>query len=159
MIRKILVGLLIALVVIQFIRPEKNNAAGPSPDRIQTAYEVPGNVQQILDKACMDCHSNQSRYPWYNNIQPVAWWIEDHIEEGKGELNFDAFASYKPKRQHHKMEEIVEQVKEGEMPLESYTWMHKEANLTQEEKEILTNWAGQLQKLIAEKYQLPAEKH
>lgn len=158
MVRKFLLGALVVLAGIQFIRPEKNRAAGTSPNTIQTVYSVPADVQQILDKACLDCHSNNTRYPWYNNLQPVAWWIDHHVDEGKRELNFDAFASYSPKKQHHKMEEIGEQVKSGEMPMDSYTWMHKEAVLTPDEKAILTTWAGFMQKHIAEQHQLPPDK-
>lgn len=158
MFRKILFVLIAILLGIQFFRPEKNISSGASADAIQTVFTVPDDVQTVLNKACRDCHSNQSTYPWYFSIQPVAWWIDHHIDEGKSELNFDAFATYSPKKQHHKMEEIVEQVKSEEMPLQSYTWTHRDARLTMEERVVLTNWASLLQKKIAEKHQLPEDK-
>lgn len=156
--KKIAWFLLIALIVIQFIKPEKNQSAQKSPNDISTVAAVPGNVQTILDKACNDCHSNNTRYPWYSNIQPVAWWLADHVKEGKGELNFSEFASYSPKKQAHKLEETIEMVKEGEMPLNSYTWTHKDAILTSEEKLAVSSWADELRKSIMTKNNLTEEK-
>ena len=156
--KKIAWFLLISLIVIQFIKPEKNQSAQKSPNDISTVAAVPGKVQTILDKACNDCHSNNTRYPWYSNIQPVAWWLADHVKEGKGELNFSEFASYSPKKQAHKLEETIEMVKEGEMPLNSYTWTHKDAILTSEEKLAVSTWADELRKSIMTKNNLTEEK-
>jgi len=129
-----------------------------SANDITKHFTVPDDVNQILKKACNDCHSNNTIYPWYMNIQPVGWWMADHVKDGKKELNFSEFGSYTPKRQHHKLEEVVDQVKEGEMPLDSYTWMHKEAVLTTQEKTLLVNWAEILRKELATKYNLPEEE-
>lgn len=144
MLKKIGWTLLAALIVIQFIRPAKNETTEPQPFAIQTQYPVPDNVSAILKKACNDCHSNNTQYPWYSNIQPVYWWLNDHVEDGKKHLNFDEYTNGKLFRQYHKMEEVIEQVKEGEMPLESYTWVHGEARLTADEKAALTGWAQQV---------------
>jgi hypothetical protein len=152
--KKIIWAILIVLVVIQFIRPEKNQSTQISANDISKHYEVPAHVQDILKRACNDCHSNNTLYPWYSNIQPMAWWLQHHVNEGKRELNFSEFASYQPKRQHHKLKECIDQVKNGEMPLDSYTWMHKDAKLTKEEKEALLVWAGILMEQIAAKYNL-----
>jgi hypothetical protein len=127
--RKILLGLLLLLVAIQFVRPTKNQSTGISVNDISKGYKVPENVNEVLKKACNDCHSNNTVYPWYNKIQPVAWWLAGHIDEGKTELNFSEFVSYSPKKQHHKLEEVIESVKEGHMPIKSYTWIHKNAIL------------------------------
>ena len=144
MLKKIGWALLITLIAIQFIRPAKNQTTDPQPYAIQTKFEVPENVSSILKKACYDCHSNNSQYPWYSNIQPVYWWLNDHIEEGKGHLNFDEYTNKRLRYQYHKMEEVIEQVKEGEMPLNSYTWTHTDARLTSEEKAALTGWAQEV---------------
>ncbi len=156
--KKIAWFLLIALIVIQFIKPEKNQSTQKSPKDISTVAAVPANVQTILDKACNDCHSNNTRYPWYSNIQPVAWWLANHVNEGKGELNFSEFAGYSPKKQAHKLEETIEMVKEGEMPLDSYTWTHKDAVLTNDEKLAISGWADELRKSIMSKNNLTEEK-
>ena len=101
---------------------------------ISKVYVVPDSVTQILKTSCYDCHSNNTVYPWYSKIQPVAWWLNDHIEEGKREINFSEFATYRIGRQYKKMDEIIKQVKEDEMPLSSYTLIHKNAILTQKSK-------------------------
>ena len=119
--KKIILGIAVLLVVIQFFRPEKNSSSTPSTNNIAKKYNTSNEVKVILDKACNDCHSNNTKYPWYSNFQPVAWWLDHHVDEGKGEINFDEFLTYPPKKARHKMEEVNEMVKEGEMPLNSYT--------------------------------------
>jgi hypothetical protein len=94
----------------------------------------------------MDCHSNNTIYPWYSHIQPAAWWMNNHVKDGKKDLNFDEFLTYTKKKQFKKMEETIELVKEGEMPLKSYTWIHNDAKLTEAEKTALTDWATGVQK-------------
>lgn len=97
-------------------------------------------------------------YPWYTNIQPVGWWMQWHVNEGKSHLNLSDFAAYAPKRQHHKLEETIEMVKNGEMPLNSYLWMHGNSKLSQEDQSTLVNWADALMKEIAAKHNLPTEE-
>lgn len=148
MAKKILYGLLVLLVVIQFIRPERNQSEIPSQNHIRVHYPVPANVETILKRACYDCHSNYTNYPWYTNIQPVGWWLQNHVNEGKRDLNFSEFAAYTPKKADHKMEEVVEMMEEKEMPLESYTFIHKDAVLNDQEVKILVDWANDLRKMI-----------
>lgn len=140
--RKILLSLLAILVIIQFFHPEKNLGGDQTSD-IATQYHVPGNVHLIFEKACNGCHSNKTAYPWYANVQPFAWWIAGHVNDGKRHLNFSEFTKSTIARQNHKLEEIVETVKEKEMPLPSYTWLgrHSEADLTDEERQAITSWA------------------
>ncbi len=125
--KRILVILLIVLILIQFIHPERNLSASPSPAGISTIYPVSANVGTILKEACYDCHSNNTRYPWYANVQPVAWWLDDHTREGKRGLNFSEFASYRIGRQYRKLEQVIDEVKKGDMPLQSYTLIHTDA--------------------------------
>jgi len=139
--KRIFYAVIILLVVIQFIRPEKNIAAGKSPNHISSQFPVPENVDAILVKACNDCHSNNTVYPWYSNIQPVAFWLNDHIKDGKKHLNFDEFTTYRAAKQFHKLEEVEGEVNEGEMPLKSYTLFHGNAKLTDAEKKILIDWS------------------
>jgi hypothetical protein len=96
-------------------------------------------------------------YPWYNNIQPVAWWLQNHINQGKHELNFNEFASYAPKKQYKKLKGIIESQNDGWMPLDSYLWIHKDAILSQEQKENLIKWADSLSREIKAKNNLPDE--
>lgn len=133
--------LLAALIVIQFIHPKKNKSEGDQPNYIGNNFAVPADVKSILAKACNDCHSNNTRYPWYSNFQPVHWWLNKHIVEGKKHINYDEYTNRPLRYQYHKMEETIEMIKEGEMPLDSYTWTHKDARLTEEEKSKITGWA------------------
>src|SRR5687768_15468360 len=117
--RKILIGLLVAFIIIQFIRPAQNKSLASQPNDITVTMAVPTDVQQILHKACYDCHSNNTAYPWYSYIQPVYWWLNHHVAEGKDELNFSEFGTYNLKRKLKKFNEISGEVTEGEMPLKS----------------------------------------
>lgn len=155
-VKKIMMGLLVALVAIQFIHPAKNINPEMSAQHIAKTYQVPDSVQHILEKACYDCHSNNTKYPWYNNIQPVAWWLNNHVQEGKEELNFSEFGTYPLKRQSGKLKKAAHEVEDGGMPMSSYTWIHKDAILTPAEKELFMAWANSLSREIAAK--LPPEE-
>ena len=152
MVKKILFVLLIILIVIQFFHPARNKAEGEQPNNVSKLYPVSSDVKNILDKACMDCHSNNTAYPWYGKIQPVDWWMTHHVNEGKRELNFDEFATYNLRRQYHKLEEVMKQVKDNEMPISSYTWIHKDAILTTAEQNGLINWADSIRNEMKRKY-------
>src|SRR6185295_624201 len=108
--KKIFLIILAILVIIQFIRPTKNKSSMVSKNDIANHYEVPDSIKKILEVSCNDCHTNNTEYPWYANVQPVGWWMQWHVNDGKGHLNFSEFAAYTPKRQHKKLEETVEQI-------------------------------------------------
>ena len=144
--------LLAGLIIVQFIHPERNKSEAIQLNNIEKVHPVPEDVKSILVKACLDCHSNNTSYPWYCNLQPVDWWIGGHIKDAKKQMNFDEYSNRNLRYQFHKMEEIVEQVKDGKMPLNSYTWMHKDARLTEAEKNILINWANAVQDNMKAKY-------
>jgi hypothetical protein len=156
--KKILITVVIILVVIQFIRPARNISATPSPHDISSVYTVPDSIKNIMAVACDDCHTNNTRYPWYSNIQPVGWWLQNHVNEGKRHLNYSEFTSYDKKKQYKKMDETAKEVKEGGMPLNSYLWIHKDAKLTQQEKDMIVHWAQQLSDKIIEENHLVREK-
>lgn len=149
--KKVLIGLLIVFIVMQAFRPAKNTSNDTTKD-ISKSYTVPDEVKIILAKACYDCHSNNTRYPWYSEVQPFAWWHGDHIKEGKRKMNFNEFDGYRIARQYKKMEECIKEVKEGEMPLPSYTWIHKDAILTDAEKQTLFNWCETVRNSIKARY-------
>lgn len=152
MIKKILLVLLAALLIIQLFHPKKNKSEGPQPNYIGNVYAVPDDVKAILSKACNDCHSNNTVYPWYSKVQPVDWWMNRHIIDGKKHLNFDEYTNRTAFSQFHKMEETIEMIKEGEMPLNSYTWIHKDAKLTAEEKAKVIDWAGSVMDTMRARY-------
>lgn len=144
--------LLAGLVVIQFIHPKRNKSEGPQPNYVGNSFAISADVKSILVKACNDCHSNNTEYPWYSKLQPVDWWMDKHVREGKKKLNFDEYTHKSLRYQYHKMEEVIELVKEGEMPLDSYTWVHKDAKLTDDEKNKLYNWANAVMDTMKAKY-------
>lgn len=140
MIKKIGITILVLLLLAQFIRPEPNDGVAMGPNDISHVMTVPAPVMNILKTSCYDCHSDHTNYPWYSKITPVNWWLNHHIEEGKSELNFSQFATYPIKKQQKKLEETAELVQKGAMPLYTYTWIHKEAKLTNQQKQVLTDW-------------------
>jgi len=152
MFSKILLVLLVILIIIQFVHPSRNISKAEQSNNIAASYQVPDSVKRILEKACMDCHSNNTRYLWYFKIQPVDWWLTHHIDEGKGELNLDEFTNKPIRYQYNKLEEAEKQVKEGEMPIDSYTWIHKDAILSDQEKSTFINWAESIRNEIKGKY-------
>ncbi len=138
--KNILLVLGVLLLVIQFFHPEKNQS-NDQTNHIATKFAVPANVASILEVSCNDCHSNMTKYPWYNNIQPVAWYLDHHVQEGKGELNFSEFGKYSLPRQYHKFEEIMKEVGSGDMPDGAFTLIHTEAKLDDTQRKILIDWA------------------
>lgn len=156
--KRIFIILAAALVTIQFFRIEKNLNTGEQVNHISKQFALSAEVENILKTSCYDCHSNNTVYPWYSHIQPVAWWLQNHVNEGKEELNFDEFATYTPREQYHKLEEAVEMVKEGEMPLSSYTLAHSDARLSQVQKETLVAWCDELMRAIKLRNPGSAEK-
>lgn len=140
-IKKILLATLFLLIVIQFIQPARNKSGRLLSTDISKVVSLPQDVQTILETACYDCHSNNTNYPWYTNIQPVGWMMARHIKEGKEELNFSEFGSYASRRQLSKLKAIANSIKDDDMPLDSYTFIHKNARLTNEDKALIIDWA------------------
>lgn len=143
LVKKILIVIAIALVAMQFIRPDRNIASQVSSTDISGVFIVPDSVKIILQNACFDCHSNNTRYPWYANIQPTGWWLAGHIKEAKGDLNFSEFGGYEQRKQISKLEGVAAVIEEGMMPLRSYKMMHKNARLSADEKNLVIEWARQ----------------
>jgi hypothetical protein len=147
--------LLVVFIAIQLVPAKRPAVSSSNPNDFLLAETVPLEVANILRSACYDCHSNETKYPWYTNIAPVKWMMYDHINEGRDELNFSEWTTFSPKRKARKMEEVAEEVEEGHMPEKSYTWMHKEARLSDEQKEVLVNWAKEMHTRL--KAVVPAE--
>ena len=140
-----LYAILIALILFQFYpKPKKNVSATMSSNDITMVHQVPTDVLQVLKTSCYDCHSNNTVYPWYASVQPVAMWLGNHIDEGKRELNFSEFGTYSIRRKYGKLEGINNEVKEGGMPLSSYTLIHRYAKLNDNQKLLLANWVTAL---------------
>lgn len=140
LVKRILMGLAVVLVLIQFIRIDKTNPPLDEPNDFINLNKPPQQVTTLLKDACYDCHSHETKYPWYTNVAPVSWWIKGHINHGREHLNFSIWGTYEAKKRAHKMEECYEEVEEKHMPLKSYTWVHPEARLTEEQRATLVQW-------------------
>jgi len=149
MLKKILLGFCVLLIAIQFVRPQKNLSTSVSPNDITVKYPTSPEVKKLLQVACYDCHSNNTRYPWYAEVQPVAWWLADHIKEGKQHLNFSEFGALTPKRGARKMQQMMDELADHSMPLPSYRWGHKDARLAEAQVQLLTDWADSIRDKLA----------
>ena len=138
--KRILLLLLLVFIVIQLIPNDRWDIEVEADRTLAGLTQPPAEVANLLEVACYDCHAYGTEYPWYSNVAPVSFWIDHHVEEGREHLNFSEWASYSAKQQRHKLEECAEEVGEGEMPLESYTWMHGEAKLSQDQRNMLVEW-------------------
>merc|ERR1712225_48509 len=135
---------LVGFVGIQFIPTERNQSYTVPETDFMLVHNVPETIQKKLQVSCYDCHSNNTQYPWYNKVQPVAWFLEDHIKEGKAELNFNEWDSLSTRRKTSKLRSIIKQIENGEMPLDSYTFIHRDARFSEAEAEELINFITQL---------------
>lgn len=148
--KNIAIFLVFLLLAIQSIRIDKTTEPiNPETDFIALTV-ANAEVANTLKIACYDCHSNQPTYPWYTNIAPVSWWIKHHIDEGSHHLNFSIWGTYKEKRKNHKLDECVEMIEEGEMPMSSYTLMHGDAKLTDAQKLQLVEFFKAQKTVMAE---------
>ena len=150
-VKKIFIVLLLVFIAIQFFRPSRNTSTQSFHGDITQTVNTPDSVLALLKIACFDCHSNNTRYPWYNNIQPVAWWLHSHVSDGKRALNFDEFGSYILKRKLNKLKAIREEVNGGDMPLSSYTLIHTGAKLSDAQKKLINDWTLQATDILSVK--------
>ncbi len=140
--KKIVLIVVAALfVLIQFIPQNPPLVTADNPDDI-AAGNIPEDVKTILRKACYDCHSNESVFPWYSNVAPVKWLVYADINKGRKELNFSEWNKMSLLDKSSALDDIASEVEEGEMPMKIYTLMHKEARLDSAERQSLINWAN-----------------
>lgn len=135
--KRLSIVVIVALVGIQFIPADVNKQEVIATSDIRNVYDVPDNVMNILENSCYDCHSNNTNYPWYSQVQPIRLILDHHVEEGKEELNFSEFANYSERRKRNKMRAISEQIEKSKMPLPSYLWLHSDAIITISQKDSI----------------------
>ena len=134
MLRIIFIVVIILLIAIQFVPVNKINPP------VTGEIKAPENVMQILRTSCYDCHSNEVKWPWYSNIAPASWLVAYDVKEAREHINFSEWQSYSAEDKADDIEEIWEEVKEGEMPLWYYLILHSEAELSENDKVILKDW-------------------
>jgi hypothetical protein len=137
--KKVLLGILVVFILIQMIRPTKNDSRNDI-NHISTVIAVPNEVQEIFKTSCNDCHSNNTVYPWYSEVAPVSWYLAQHINEGKEHMNLSEWTVYNKNQQGHILKDFEEVLETHEMPLKSYLIIHKDAEMTNEQYEVLMNW-------------------
>jgi hypothetical protein len=140
--------LLVGFVGIQFVPTDLNQSYTVPKTDFLLVNNTQENISALLQVSCYDCHSNNTEYPWYNKVQPVAWFLEDHINEGKEELNFNEWDAYSNRRKNSKLKSIISQVKDDEMPLASYTLIHKDAKLSNSEKTLIIDYMKNLKETL-----------
>ena len=144
----IVLVLLVGLVGIQFFPTSLNQSDTIPKTDFMVVNNVPKQVESIIKTSCYDCHSNNTAYPWYNKVQPIAWILEDHVEHGKEELNFNEWADYSRRRKDSKLKSIISQIQDGEMPLSSYTIIHRDAKLSGSDKKAVLDWMSKLKESL-----------
>ncbi len=137
-IRRILFASMIAFVVIQLIPVDQSNP------QVESEISSPPEVRAILRRACYDCHSNETKWPWYSKIAPVSWLAASDVHEGREELNFSTWGRYNKEQQIKKLKESWEEIEEGEMPPGIFTFIHKDAAVSPSDRELLHRWILEL---------------
>ncbi|MTI22975.1 hypothetical protein E1176_18235 [Fulvivirga sp. RKSG066] len=146
MLKKAIIAILIVGAGIQLIPVPKNQSDElPETDFFQSV-EAPLAIRNMVIASCYDCHSNNTDYPWYGRVRPLAWFLQKHIDEGKEELNFSSFREYSDRMKREKIRSMISQIRDGEMPLQEYLWMHPEAELNEKEKKKLIEFLNQINK-------------
>jgi len=135
--KKIILAVAVVLVAIQFVPAIPETGPEPRETSLLVREDIPAEIKSILAEACADCHSQGVSWPWYAHVAPVSFFVGHHVKEGREHFNLSEWGNYDAEKKAHKIEELEEMVSEKEMPLESYTWMHRDAQLSDTQRETL----------------------
>ncbi|WP_372769191.1 heme-binding domain-containing protein [Lutibacter sp.] len=141
--KRVLFVILAVFILIQFIRPAKNDSKNET-NAISTVMEIPIEVNKMIQTSCADCHTNSTKYPWYNEIAPASWYLAQHVKEAKEHLNFSEWTTYNKDQKEHILKDLKEVLNERKMPLKSYLLIHKGAKLTENQYQILYDWVNNI---------------
>jgi len=144
-----LIAIAVIFLGIQLVRIDRSNPPVVSSQSIESQMAIPGDVSEILGRSCNDCHTHKTAYPWYSQVAPVSWWLRNHISDARRHLNMSEWGTYEPKKQAHKLEEICDEVRSGNMPLPSYLWIHRDSVLSEADKDALCSWTESERKRLA----------
>jgi hypothetical protein len=142
LLKRIVLGLVVLVAAVQLFRPERTNPSVNSAQTVQAGATVPPEVDAILRRSCYDCHSNETRWPWYSGVAPMAFGVVGHVTEGRSELNFSEWGAYSPKKRTGLLEKMCEEVREGRMPLKQYLWLHRDATLSEADWKSVCDWSA-----------------
>lgn len=150
-IKWLILSVLVLALLIQFLGPAKTNPPVDASRAVAGHLQVPPQIGSLLQRACRNCHSHQTQWPWYSNVAPVSWFVIDHVNHARREMNLSEWDQYDREEARHLLEEVCEMVETREMPLEPYVWMHAEARLTEADIEELCGWTrSERQRLLNE---------
>jgi Haem-binding domain len=139
--RRGVVALALLLAAVQFVGPARSNPVIDPTRALTASTDVPDHVARVFDRACRDCHSNQTRWPWYSHLAPVSWFVIDHVNHGRSHFNYSDWTRYPPDEAARLLQQSCKLVKEQSMPLRSYTMMHRDARLSPTDVEALCAWS------------------
>ncbi|MGH9494157.1 MAG: heme-binding domain-containing protein [Candidatus Sulfotelmatobacter sp.] len=137
-----LIATAIVLIAIQFFPVDRTNPPVDPAKSFYATENVPQKLQNVFRRSCSDCHSNQTNWPWYTHVAPVSWLVAHDVHEGRRKLNFSQWGDYPAKKRDHKTEEICNNILDSEMPDSKYTLIHRNARLTEDEREAICKWTG-----------------
>ena len=138
---RILIGVPAFLLLIQFLGPEKSNPPIDPLRTVEAHLKVTSQVSALFERACQNCHSHKTEWSWYSNVAPVSWFVIDNVNFGRSLMNFSDWAQYDGEEVIRLLEQNCELVKEGEMPIVPYQWMHDESHLDEEDIRVICEWA------------------
>ena len=141
--------LLAGVVGIQAMRPDRANPPTAAEQHLAARMPISLEAAAVLDRSCRDCHSNQTRWPWYTEVAPVSWFVANHVNHGRSHLNYSEWDKYPASKAAHKLEEMCEEARGGNMPLPSYLWIHRGAKLSPADIETLCAWTAAARAALA----------
>ncbi len=146
-IKIVFIVLFIMFILAQFVSIDKTNPEFDASTDLITMENPPAEIVKILKSTCYDCHSNETIWPWYSSVAPVSWMVEKHVIDGRDNLNFSYWGEFDEEDKAYVIEEIIEEIEEGAMPIPGYDITHPQAKLTDEQKEKLFVWLRSLQNI------------
>jgi len=141
LLKRTVLGAVIIAAGVQFVRPDRSNPPVNAGQTVQATAAVPPGVHAVLRRSCYDCHSSETRWPWYSGIVPMAWAVANHVKEGRTELNFSDWGAYPVRKRVALLEKMCDEVREGGMPLKQYLWLHRDATLSEADWKSVCNWS------------------
>lgn len=131
----------VVFLLIQFIQPNRSNPPVDPAMTINAELNIPSHVASLLNRACKDCHSNETHWPFYSYVAPASWLVSDDVMEGRKHFNMSEWGKYKMGKKIQKLSGIYEAISDKSMPLPKYVYLHPEANFSQAERDTLIQWA------------------
>jgi acyl-CoA reductase-like NAD-dependent aldehyde dehydrogenase len=140
-IRRVALVLMLVGAAAQLVRPARTNPSVNPAHTVEAAGRVPPQIASVLRRSCFDCHSNETRWPWYSEVVPMSWGVANHVREGRAAMNFSEWGTYPARKRFALLEKLCDEVREGQMPLASYLWLHRDARLSEAEWKAVCDWS------------------